>query len=278
MRAIITTVLLPLDRLLGRLVGGGFGLKDVFTVINLLGGVVSMGLAVLGHLWWASFAIMLGFAGDVLDGPVARFTGRHNRFGQELDTIADHTSQCVAPAVVVFLYYKDIHVLLAFGLSAALVVAGAIRHARGAAAPFDFDLAWHGMPRPVAAFLVLSFLNSNLGHSLPEGRYVGVALVLLVTVLNLAPLPFMSHHGRPLQRWVRITVTFFFVSATVVAVLWRHWFWDLALLYVLAYSVASWIPMTPQERRAFFEASRRFRAALAASAPDAPSGCHEESP
>lgn len=278
MRAIITAVLLPLDRLLGRLVGGGFGLKDVFTVINLLGGVVSMGLAVLGHLWWASFAIMLGFAGDVLDGPVARLTGRHNRFGQELDTIADHTSQCVAPAVVVFLYYKNVHILLGFGLSAALVVAGSIRHARSSAATFDFDLAWHGMPRPVAAFLVLSFLNSHLCHSLPEGRYVGVGLVILVTILNLAPLPFLSHHGRPLQRWVRITLNAFFASAIVVAVLWHEWFWDLALLYVFAYSVASWIPMSQQERHAFFEASRRFREALADHAREASAGRDGGSP
>jgi len=269
MRALVTVVLQPLDRLLGRVVGAGFGLKDVFTTLNLLGGVVSMGLAVLGYLWWASFAIMLGFVGDVLDGPVARLTGRYNRFGQELDSIADHTSQCVAPAVVVFLYYKDFDVVLAFALSAALVVAGAIRHARGAAAHFEFDLAWHGMPRPVAAFLVLSFLNSSLCQSLPGGQYVGIGLILLVTVLNLMPLPFMSHHGRRLQWWVLSFVIFFFVSAAAVAIFWTRWFWDLALLYVLAYSVASWIPMSPEERRAFFEASRRFRAELKGAEPAA---------
>lgn len=263
-------ILGPIDRLLGRVVGAGFGLKDLFTVVNLLGGVVSMGLAVLGHLWWASFAVMLGYLGDVLDGPVARLTGRGNRFGQEFDNIADHTSQCVAPAVVVFLYYKDVHLLLAFGLSAALVVAGAIRHARGAAAHFDFDLAWHGMPRPVAAFLVLAFLNSNLCLSLPEGRYVGIGLIALVTVLNLSPLPFTNHHGRRLQAWVVISIVLAFLIAIVTSIFWTHWFWDVALLDTVVYSLISWTAMSREELRAFFDASRRFRAELAGVVSSAP--------
>lgn len=276
MRALVMAILGPVDRLLGRVVGAGFGLKDLFTVVNLLGGVVSMGLAVLGHLWWASFAVMLGYLGDVLDGPVARLTGRGNRFGQEFDNIADHTSQCVAPAVVVFLYYKDVHLVGAFALSAALVVAGAIRHARGAAAHFEFDLAWHGMPRPVAAFLVLAFLNSNLCHNLPAGKYVGMGLIGLVVILNLSPLPFTNHHGRRLQAWVVASVVAAFVVSIATVLLWTRWFWDVALFSVVLYSLISWTAMSRQELRAFYEASRRFRAELAGSvgepAPATPEG------
>ena len=152
---LLVALLRPFDRLLAWGMGAGFGLKDLFTIVNLLGGVASICLAIQGQLWWASFIIMLGYLGDVLDGPVARLLGNGNRFGTEFDTIADHTSQCLAPAFVVYLAYRDIAWPLAFSLAALLVVAGSIRHARSAAAHFGFDLAWNGLPRPVAAFLTL---------------------------------------------------------------------------------------------------------------------------
>ena len=83
--AILRTLLNPLDRLLNRVLGAGFGLKDVFTLVNLAGGVASICFSIAGDLFWASFIIMLGYLGDVLDGPVARITGRQNRFGHELE-------------------------------------------------------------------------------------------------------------------------------------------------------------------------------------------------
>lgn len=263
MRTLIAALLGPPDRLLARLVGGGFGLKDLFTVVNLLGGVASICLSMQGELWWASLAVMLGYLGDVLDGPVARLTGRTNRFGTELDNIADHTAQCVAPAFVVFLAYRSWSVYLGFALAALLVVAGSIRHARGATAKLRYDLAWHGMPRPVAAFLTIAFLNSQLFAQVPGGRWVGIGLVALVAALNLVPLPFLNHHGRRLQGWVVAIVVFWFLSCAVVLIFATKWFWDLLLFYVLAYSVASWIPMTRAERAEFFAASRAWRAELA---------------
>lgn len=274
MRKQIAALLAPPDRLLAWLVGGGFGLKDLFTVMNLLGGVASICFAIQGDLWWASFSVMLGYLGDVFDGPVARLTGRTNRFGTELDNIADHTAQCVAPAFVVYLAYQGASVYLAFALAALLVVTGSIRHARGATLHFHFSLAWHGMPRPVAAFLTIAFLNSNLFQHAPGGFYVGIGLATLVAVLNLVPLPFLNHHGRRLQWWVILVVVFWFVSCAVVVMLARKWFWDLLFFYTLLYAVGSWVPMSREERSQFFEASRAWRAGLAksgASQPEEPS-------
>ncbi|MDY0001504.1 MAG: CDP-alcohol phosphatidyltransferase family protein [Polyangia bacterium] len=266
MRQLLAALLSPPDRLLARVVGAGFGLKDIFTLWNLAGGVASICLSIMGELWWASFAVMLGYLGDVLDGPVARLTGRMNRFGGELDNIADHTTQCVAPAFVVFLAYKEVSVYLGFGLAALLVTTGSIRHARAATAKFDFALAWHGMPRPVAAFLTIAFLNSQLFQALPGGRWVGVGLVGLVALLNLAPLPFLNHHGRRLQGYVVAVVVTWFVGCAVTVLLVPKWFWDVLLACVLLYAGGSWVPMSKAERRGFFEASRRWRQELESSA------------
>jgi len=262
LRTVLAALLGPPDRLLARLVGNGFGLKDLFTLVNLVGGVASIALVIAGNLWWASFAIMLGYLGDVLDGPVARVTGRPNRFGTELDSIADHTAQCVAPALVVYLAYKGFNQPLAFAMAALLIATGSIRHARGAAAKFGFDLAWHGMPRPVGAFIIISFINSTLFSQAPGGRWVGVGMVVVMAVLNLVPLPFVNHHGRRLQLWSKAVIIWFFVSCAVVVVLLTKYFWDLLFVYVSLYAGGSWIAMTPAERREFFAASRAWRREL----------------
>ena len=262
LRTLLVALLGPIDRLLARLVGSGFGLKDLFTIVNLLGGVASICFAIAGNLWWASFAVMLGYAGDVLDGPVARLTGRGNRFGTELDNIADHTAQCVAPAFVIYLAYRDFSLPLAFSMAALLVVAGSIRHARGAAAHFAFDLAWNGMPRPVAAFITIAFVNSALFSQVPGGRYVGVALVVLVALLNLVPIPFTSHHGRALQWWAKYAIIGIFLACIVFALWIRHFFFDVLLGSVCVYSLGSWLVLSPQERSDFYRAVRDWRQEL----------------
>ena len=277
-RSVLAALLGPADRLLARAVGGGFGLKDLFTIVNLVGGVASICFAIQGNLWWASFAVMLGYLGDVFDGPVARLTGRMNRFGHELDNIADHTAQCVAPAFVVYLAYRDFSIGLAFALAALLIVAGSIRHARGAVASFGFKLAWNGMPRPVAAFLTISFLNSHLFTHVSFGRYVGIGLVVAVALLNLIPLPFMNHHGRRLQRWVVVLVVFWFVSAALVVIVWTAYFWDVLFVWTALYAGGSWVPMTRQERRDFFAAARRWRKALADEAASGEAEADEAGP
>ena len=267
---LLLSVLGPPDRLLARLVGSGFGLKDLFTIVNLLGGVASIGFAIQGELWWAAFAVMLGYLGDVADGPVARWTGRQNAFGSQLDTIADHTSQCVAPAFVVFLAYRDFSLGVAFALASVLVVAGSIRHARAAAVHFEFDLAFNGLPRPVAAFLVMAFINSAFFGRVPGAAYVGIALVVLVAVLNLISLPFMCHHGRRLQPWVLAVIVSFFAVCALAALFFRAYFFDVLLAVTLAYALGSWIPIRPEERAAFFAAARSWKAALAEQDAGAP--------
>jgi len=255
------------DRGLSHLVRGGFGLKDVFTLVNLLGGVASICFAIQGNIKWASAAVMLGYLGDVLDGPVARLTGRGNLFGSELDSIADHLSQCVAPSFVVFLFYRGVSVYLGFGLAALMIATGSIRHARAAAVPFRFSLCWNGMPRPVTAFIVLSFLNSQILHWVPAGEWVAVALICVVSVMNLVSIPFLNHHGRRLQLYVKVAVVTSFAVVIGLALVAPDFFWDVLFVIVFGYAVTSWIPLSREECREFFAEARRWRNRLEAPSP-----------
>ena len=109
-----------------------FGIKDIFTTINLLGGVVAICLCIDGEPFYAGISVMLGYlCGDTLDGYVARKLGTSNAFGAEYDTISDHLSHIVAPAAIVYTVYKDVDLLpkpwdqvLAIGLAASIIVVG----------------------------------------------------------------------------------------------------------------------------------------------------------
>src|SRR5689334_4789079 len=115
-----------------------FGIKDLFTIINLLGGIVAMCLCVDGQPYAAGISILLGYlCGDTLDGYVARKLGTANQFGGEFDTIADHLSHVIAPAVIVYTVYRDKDLLpgrwnqvLAIALAASIIISVSIRHAR----------------------------------------------------------------------------------------------------------------------------------------------------
>lgn len=59
-----------------------FGIKDLFTTINALGGAVAIFLCIEGEPYWAGMAMLLGYLlGDTLDGWVARMLGTSNDFG-----------------------------------------------------------------------------------------------------------------------------------------------------------------------------------------------------
>ena len=89
-----------------------FGIKDIFTTINLLGGVVGICLCIDGRPYEAGLSVMLGYLlGDTLDGYVARKLNSANQFGAEFDTIADHTSHVIAPAAIVYTVYRDVGLL-----------------------------------------------------------------------------------------------------------------------------------------------------------------------
>jgi phosphatidylserine synthase len=248
---------------------GYFGVKDLFTMVNLLGGVFGIYFAAIGNPAWAGYAILAGFYfGDALDGPVARATRTGNKFGSEFDAAADHVGQGIAPAVVVFsAYHLAGHTTLGLVLMAALISTASIRQARFNVAKFDFPLAYCGLPRTVSGFIALAFPNSMLFQRSGFGVEIGVALIAIVAVLNIVPIPYMTHRGnRGMQRWVKPLVLSFLVSPFIAFFVARAYTFDVLFIHALAYVLAAWFPVMPDERRAFYAEYRRW-AALVATLP-----------
>lgn len=236
-----------------------FGLKDVFTSLNALSGVVGIYFCIKGHPLWASYSFLAGYAADCVDGLVARATRSGNRFGSEFDTAADFVAQALAPAFVVYALYAQSASRLGvspaaadaigLALAAVLVLAATIRQARNTVRPVVVDFAWVGLPRNVASFVLLGFANSVFFSRFPGGLWLGVPLVVVVAVGELSNLPFMSHHGRKQFFWAKFFLVGFLTTTPLSVLICPRFAWDVVFFWTAGYAAGSWSVMTREERQ-----------------------------
>jgi len=245
---------------------GPFGVKDLFTLVNLLSGVVAVGYVLHDRPRHAGYAVIVGFLlGDLLDGTVARRTGTANRFGAEFDSISDHFVHVFVPGLVFYsVYQRGGHAGLGLVAVAALIGGATLRHARFAAARFDYPLCWCGVPRTISGFAALSFALSTLIAHGGVAYPVGCAVVVVLSALNLAPIPYLTHRGRrAMQPYVVIIVVGFIVGVPVAFLVARRYTFDVMFAGMLWFACTGWFPVHPDERRAFRAEYRRWAAELA---------------
>ena len=245
----------------------GFGIKDIFTTINLLGGIVGICLCIDGEPFAAGVAVILGYIfGDAIDGWVARKLNTANEFGKEYDTIADHAAHCIAPGAIVYTVYRQAELLsspianqcLAIFLGGTIIVAASIRHARNIVHPVEFQGVWAGLPRSVLGFLSIAYVNAALAPFIPGGLWAGVLLIPLLGIATLTHLPFPSHHLPRRHFWYVLALIGLFFTTTLGVLLWRPEFmFDVLFVWMAGYAVSSWVSLTTEERQAFRQAVER---------------------
>jgi len=253
-----------------------FGIKDIFTTINLLGGIVGICLCIDGQPYWAGVSVMLGYlCGDTLDGWVARRLGTSNEFGSEFDTIADHTSHVIAPAAIVYTVYKDVGILphpwskvLAIALASSLIIAVSVRHARNIVAPINFKGVWSGLPRSVLGFMAIGYCNAQLAAYAPGGWWLGVVLIPAMAIATLTYLPFPSHHIARGHYWyVIVVIVITFVLVIGIWILYPNFGFDVLFFFMAGYSMSAWMSLSPDERKAYAKAVQETKLLARAQRP-----------
>ncbi len=241
---------------------GPFGIKDLFTLINLMGGVFAIVLTAEGSFVGAGTALMLGYIlGDTLDGPVARMTKTSNAFGSELDTATDHFTQAIAPAVLVYaVYAHGGHRAGGIALMSVIVACATIRQALFSVAKLGDPLMYCGLPRTVSGYGAAAYVLSHLFFDLNPFRYgTGAVIITGFALLNLFPIPYMTHRGRRrMQTYVQLLVLGFFVTPVIAVVLAPRYVFDVLFLWMFGYAVTAWIPIYPEEKRAFYARYRQW--------------------
>lgn len=241
---------------------GPFGLKDLFTLVNLMGGVVAIHYVLAGQPVWAGYALLAGYLlGDVLDGPVARATHTSNRFGGEFDTATDHFVQGIVPGIIVYaVYARAGHGGLGVALLGAVVGCATIRQAMFSVASLGDPLTYCGLPRTVSGYVSMAFVLSHWFRQHPAaGVAIGAGLVPVLALMGLLPIPYMTHKGvRRMQTWVKVLVAAALCTTLGALALAPDRTFDVMFGWLLGYAAFAWFPLTGDERRSFYERYRRW--------------------
>jgi CDP-diacylglycerol--serine O-phosphatidyltransferase len=240
-----------------------FGLKDVFTTINVLGGAFAIFFCVNGEPFLGGVAVMLGWLlGDAIDGFVARKLNSANQFGAEYDTIADHLAHVVAPAAIVYTTYAQAPLmaselgnkLLGAALGSAIIIASSVRHARNIVRPVDYKGVWSGLPRTGLGFLVIGLCLSETVRHFPQALWAGIAIIPALCVLTLTRLPFVNHHiRRAFQGWALLMVSSLFVALIASMLFYPRILFDLLFIGMSLYTLG-FVILRPEERTEYRQA------------------------
>jgi CDP-diacylglycerol--glycerol-3-phosphate 3-phosphatidyltransferase len=135
-------------------------------LLTLVGLVITFGAATLiafDQLLWAGVALLLAGSFDILDGAVARASGRINRFGAFLDSTADRYGEgAVYIGFLYLLLMRQHHDLEVFLIAAALLGALLVSYVRARAQSLGFtcERGWFARPERV----VVTALGLMVNH------------------------------------------------------------------------------------------------------------------
>ena len=159
---------------------------NAITSGTLAAGFVAVLLAADGRLHGAAVAVAAAAVLDAVDGPVARRTSVSDRFGGNLDSLADLVAFGVAPALMLYRgVLLDVPVV-GTGACVAFLLAGAWRLARF---PLVEDRhRFVGMPIPPAGLVAAG----TAAVALPAALALTVALVLALLMVSAIPFPTLA--------------------------------------------------------------------------------------
>lgn len=84
-------------------------IPNAVTCLNLFSGCIACVMAFEFRYEWAAIFIILSAVFDFFDGMLARVLKAYSKIGKELDSLADDVSFGVAPALIVFSLFKEMH-------------------------------------------------------------------------------------------------------------------------------------------------------------------------
>ena len=159
---------------------------NLITSGTLAAGFAAVMLAAEGRLHWAAVAVVVAAVLDAVDGEVARRTSVSERFGGNLDSLADLVAFGVAPALMLQRGGLQDVPVVGTGACLASLLAGAWRLAR-----FPLVQDRHrfvGMPIPPAGLVAAC----TAALALPAEFALTVALLLAFLMVSAVPFPTLA--------------------------------------------------------------------------------------
>ncbi len=178
-------------------------IPSVFTLGNLIFGLIALLLILNGEPTTGAAFIIVGMLLDGLDGRIARFLGVSSEFGKELDSLSDLVTFGVAPAFVTYSL-----ALREFGITGIIIsfifpLAGAIRLAR-------FNVIdpmpgyFIGMPITMAGGILTIIMTYQ--NVIPHGLVAIITIILAYFMVSSVRYPDFKKIGMP--KFLQVSIIF----------------------------------------------------------------------
>lgn len=189
----------------------------------------------------ACVLVIFGGVFDLLDGRVARLTGRYSQFGVQLDSIADMIGFGVAPALIAWAWSLQQLGPIGVAITFWYVLATAFRLARFnvAAEAESWPLTGHsqGLTSTMSGGALVTFVwvsNGYLHDVFKPSAWLMAGVVASLGLLMVSSVPYRNFKNLRASRAARRMLALFFASCLAAAVLFdpSMWWGVGALLYV----------------------------------------------
>jgi CDP-diacylglycerol--glycerol-3-phosphate 3-phosphatidyltransferase len=151
-------------------------------MVTVFGTLLNFGVAALivfDHLIWAGILVLVAGCFDMLDGSLARHTGKVTPFGALLDSTLDRVSEGVVLAAVCYLFASEGHAVDAGLVALALLGSLLVSYTRARAETLGLECKVGIMSRPERIILMAIGLFFDV---LPYVIYVMLALTAFTVV------------------------------------------------------------------------------------------------
>ena len=183
---------------------GIYLLPNLFTTAGLFAGFYAIVAAIRGDFESAAIAIFIAMVMDGLDGRIARMTNTQSAFGAEYDSLADMSSFCLAPALVI--YQWSLLDMGKFGWMVAFIYAacGALRLARFNTQIGNEDKRYfQGLPSPAAAACIAGWVWAGTSNNIDPSVMTAIAFpltfacgILMVSTVRYYSFKELDLHGK----------------------------------------------------------------------------------
>lgn len=153
---------------------------NAVTILGLLASAATAGAFAYGNLTYALILLALTSLFDILDGAVAKATGKTTRFGGFLDSVADRYSDALI-LIGVALYLKEHYILIMVVMAGSILVSYSRARAENFIDKCDVGLAERAERLIV---LILAALLAVLGVNLFYEALLFLAVITHLTVLQ----------------------------------------------------------------------------------------------
>jgi len=210
-------------------------IPNMLTLVNLLAGILSIYIGMLGDLKVAAYLIFIAAILDFMDGFAARMLNAYSDIGKQLDSLADLVSFGVAPGFILLNMISISHgqpgttgtsgTILPF-IAFMIPLFAALRLAK-----FNIDEnqenSFLGLPTPAVAILVASlpliksylYQDRGLFYMIITNTYFLTGIAVITSLLMVIPLPMFAFKFKS-YGWAENKVKYSFLLLSLVLIIW----------------------------------------------------------